>query len=142
MTSLSSRHTINVLNGAAAPEALCFRASVRDVAGNPAGETVHACAPCNYRKDPAGMGDFSPPPEPAWTAADIYPGGSCADGNGAGGGGGAGGSNGSGGSGGSGDETGGGDGGCGCRLAGSESSDMGYAALALLSIAALARRRR
>jgi hypothetical protein len=141
MTSLSSRHTINVLNGAAAPEALCFRASVRDVAGNPSGETVHACAPCNYRKDAAGMADFSAPPEPAWTAADIYPGGSCDNGNGAGGGGGAGGSNGSGGSGGSG-ETGGGDEGCGCRLAGSGSSDMGYAALALLSIAALARRRR
>ena len=141
-TSLLSRHTVNVLNGAAAPEALCFRASVRDVAGNPASETVHVCAPCYYRKDAAGMGDFSPPAEPTWTAADIYPGGACNNGNGAGGGAGAGGSNGSGGAGGSGGETGGEGEGCSCRVAGGEKSDMGYAALALLSIAAIIRRRR
>ena len=59
-------------------------------------------------------------------------------GPGAGGAGGAGGAIGSGGSG----ETGGGEEGCGCRLAGSERSDTGYAALALLSLAALARRAR
>ncbi len=138
--SLSSHHTINVLNGADAPEAFCFRASLRDVAGNPASETVHACAPCNYREDAAGMPGFSPPSEPTWTPADIYAGGPCGDG--AGGSGGSSGSGGAGGSGGSGDDSGGGDEGCGCRLAGGESSREGYAALALLALAAITRRRR
>lgn len=134
--SLSSRHTVDVLNQVDAPQALCFRASVRDAAGNPAGQTVDTCEPCNYRKDPAGMDSFTPPPEPMWTAADIYPGGPCDDGSGgAGGAGGA--SNGTGG----GSET-GGDEGCGCRVAGGQSSDMGIAGLALLAIAAISRRRR
>lgn len=147
--------TADVLDGVAAPEALCFRATVTDTAGNAAGEAVHACKPCYYRKDPEtaqpGLGG---PPEPAWTEEDVYPGGTCDSGTGPGsgtGGGdastGAGGSGGDG-AGGSGGGSGGGgeteESGCSFRAAGGSggAGKAGIAALALLACAALAGRRK
>ncbi|WP_437630023.1 hypothetical protein [Sorangium sp. So ce854] len=144
--------TADVLDGAAAPEALCFRATVMDTAGNAAGEPVHACKPCYYRKDPEtaqpGLGG---PPEPAWTEEDVYPGGACDSGMGPGSGTGTGGGDASTGAGGSGgDGAGGSDGGgeteesgCSFRAAGGSggAGKAGIAALALLACAALAGRR-
>ncbi|WP_437774596.1 hypothetical protein [Sorangium sp. So ce1097] len=157
--------TADVLGGAAAPEALCLRATVMDTAGNAAGEPVHACKPCYYRRDPEtaqpGLGG---PPEPAWTEEDVYPGGTCdsgtgpgsGSGTGAGGGNasaGAGGGNASAGAGGgdAGSGAGGSDGGgeteesgCSFRAAGGSggAGEAGIAALALLACAALAGRRK
>ncbi|HTN91312.1 MAG TPA: hypothetical protein VL242_46905 [Sorangium sp.] len=153
--SIAIGQTAEVLDGADAPEALCFRATAMDTAGNVAGETVHACKPCYYRVDSeAAQPPFATPPEPAWTEADIYPGGTCdsgmGPGSGAGGSGGAGGSDSAGGAGA--DAGGGGDGetgetsegGCSFRAAGGAGGGgaPGAAALALLACAALAGRRR
>ncbi|MGK4003728.1 hypothetical protein WMF31_13945 [Sorangium sp. So ce1036] len=102
--------TADVLDGADAPEALCFRVSAIDAAGNAASETAHACKPCYYRKDPpSAEPSFAPPVQPEWAAADLYPGGTCDPGTGTGGGG-AGGGAASGGSGASGGAGGGGSG--------------------------------
>ena len=155
--TLSSGHTVSVLDGKAPPEALCFRAMVRDVSGNASLQVVEACKPCRYRKDDAG-GSLSSPPEPMWTSADVYPGGPCDDGGsgGAGGSGSGGGDSGGGDSGGGnaggGDSGGGGAGsgggddvsvvGCGCQLPARETSGSAVALLALLAGAALGRRRR
>ncbi len=152
--TLSMGYTVSVLDGKAPPEALCFRASVRDVSGNASLQIVEACKPCRYRTDDAG-GSFSSPPEPTWTSADVYPGGPCDDG----------GSGGSGGSGNGGGDAGGGDAGggdagggsagsgggggddvsvvgCGCQLPAREASGSAVALLALVAGAALGRRRR
>ncbi|WP_433926659.1 hypothetical protein AB3662_27480 [Sorangium cellulosum] len=147
--------TADVLDGAAAPEAFCFRATVTDTAGNAAGESVHACKPCYYRKDPeTAQPGLGAPPEPAWTEGDIYPGGTCDSGMGpaSGTGTGAGGGDASTGAGGSGgDGAGGGDGdgetaesGCSFRVAGGSggAGTPGVVALALLACAALAGRRK
>ncbi|WP_437730224.1 hypothetical protein [Sorangium sp. So ce1335] len=157
--------TVDVLGGAAAPEAFCFRATVTDTAGNAAGAPVHACKPCYHRKDPdtaqPGLGG---PPEPAWTEEDVYPGGTCDSGMGPGSGGTGGSGPGSGGSGpgsggsgpgtgagGSGPGAGGSDGGgeteesgCSFRAAGASggAGRAGIAALALLVCAALAGRKK
>ncbi|WP_437618402.1 hypothetical protein [Sorangium sp. So ce1151] len=156
--SIAIGQTAELLDGADAPEALCFRATAMDTAGNVAGETVHACKPCYYREDPAtAEPSFTTPSEPAWTEADLYPGGTCDSGmgpgsGGVGGSGGAGGSGGVGGSdsaGGAGAGSGDGDGetsegGCSFRAAGGAGGGgaPGAAALALLACAALAGRRR
>ncbi|WP_437923483.1 hypothetical protein WMF37_31200 [Sorangium sp. So ce291] len=159
--SIAIGQTAAVLDGADAPEALCFRATAMDTAGNVAGETVHACRPCYYREDPATeQPPFATPSKPAWTEADIYPGGTCDSGmepgsGGVGGSDGAGGSGGVGGSdsaGGAGAGSGGGDGetgetsesGCSFRAAGGAGGGgaPGAAALALLACAAIAGRRR
>ncbi|XXT15123.1 hypothetical protein WME94_33225 [Sorangium sp. So ce429] len=150
--SIAIGQTVEVLDGADAPEALCFRATAMDTAGNVAGETVHACRPCYYRKDPAtAQPSSTTPPEPAWTEADIYPGGTCDSGMGPGsvGAGGSGGVGGSDSAGGAGAGSGGGDGetsesGCSFRAAGGAGGGgaPGAAALALLACAALAGRRR
>lgn len=85
------------LAGALAPEAFCFTVRVADAAGNPAAVAPTAvCRPCNYRVDETPASDDAPPPEPMWTAEDLYPGGSCEAGStttGAGGGGGGAGGN-------------------------------------------------
>ncbi|WP_155798176.1 hypothetical protein [Sorangium cellulosum] len=150
--------TTDVLDGAAAPEAFCFRATAIDAAGNAAGEAVHACKPCYYRKDPeTAQPGLGAPPEPAWTEGDIYPGGTCDSGMGAGGGGAGGAGTGAGGSGGDGAGGSGGDGaggsggdgetaesGCSFRAPGGSggAGTTGIAALALLACAALAGRRK
>lgn len=102
------------LGGAAAPDAFCFRVTASDSAGNVANEAALACKPCNYRVDSGMDAPFSTPPEPAWTAADEYPGGACKSGTvdpGTGGAGGGGGGNGGGGGSGGGSGGAGGDGG-------------------------------
>ncbi|WP_437769990.1 hypothetical protein WME77_27040 [Sorangium sp. So ce764] len=87
-STMAINRTAHVLDGADAPEALCFRARAIDAAGNAASETAHACRPCYYREDPATAEPADgPPAEPEWTAADVYPGGTCDPGTGAGGGG-------------------------------------------------------
>ena len=154
--TVSRGTTVSVLGGEAAPEALCFRASVRDLSGNVSIPKVEVCKPCRYRKDDAG-GNDSHPPEPTWTSADVYPGGPCDEGgsggNGGGNGGNAGGGDGGGGDAGSGGEAGGGDAGgengddvsvvgCSCRLPAGETSGSTAALLALLAGAAAGRRRR
>ncbi|WP_437498650.1 hypothetical protein [Sorangium sp. So ce1099] len=145
--SVAVGQTAEVLDGADAPEAFCFRATALDTAGNIAGETAHACRPCYYRADPeTAQPSATTPPEPAWTEADIYPGGTCDSGMGPGGAGGsgAGGSDSAGGAGaGSGDgET--SESGCSFRAAGGAGGTgaPGVAALALVACAALAGRRR
>ncbi|MGK3992694.1 hypothetical protein [Sorangium sp. So ce1024] len=157
--------TAAVLDGAAAPEAFCFRATVTDTAGNAAGEVAYACRPCYYRKDPdTAQPGLGAPPEPAWTEEDVYPGGTCDSGTGPGSGTGTGGGDASTGAGGSGGDGGGGNGGgsggdgpggsggggeteesgCSCRAAGGSDGEgqSGIAALALLACAALAGRRK
>lgn len=94
---LTDRDMAASLGGSSAPEAFCFRVSTTDAAGNVGGVSQVVCKPCNYRVE-SGSPPFSPAPEPAWTSADVYPGGTCDEGGG--GAGGAGGSGGSGGSGG------------------------------------------
>ncbi|WP_437643788.1 hypothetical protein [Sorangium sp. So ce362] len=134
--TMAIRQSVGVLDRVDAPRALCFRVTAMDAAGNAAGDTVHACKPCFYRKDPApAQPSFSPPPEPAWTEEDVYPGGTCDSGM----------EPGSGSGGGAGDE----DtvvSGCSCRAAGESGPDSegaaGGAALALLACAALAGRRK
>ncbi|WP_438022232.1 hypothetical protein [Sorangium sp. So ce233] len=139
--------TVDALDGAAAPEAFCFRATVTDTAGNAAGEAVHACKPCYYRKDPeTAQPGLGAPPEPAWTEEDVYPGGTCDSGMGPGGGGagtGAGGSGGDG-AGGSGGDSETAESGCSFRAPGGSggAGATGIAALALLACAALAGRRK
>jgi hypothetical protein len=96
--------------GTTSPADLCVRVRAVDLAGNEAGEAAVTCDPCHLKTDPSGgqMG-AGPPPQPTWTPADIFPGGSCDASGGAGGsagngggGGGAGGASGAGGSGGAG----------------------------------------
>jgi len=138
------RRTIDALDGKALPAAACFRVKAYDSAGNtPSISSELLCKPCNYRVDPT-PGTGSAPSEPTWTAADVYPGGTCdssmpgtstgsasaSTGTGAGGG-----SDG-------GDEV---IGGCGCSVAGESDSAAGLfgaLALALCSSLRLARRRR
>ncbi|WP_437949684.1 hypothetical protein WME98_01775 [Sorangium sp. So ce296] len=136
--TMAIHQTVDVLAGVDAPTALCFRATAMDAAGNVAGEAVHACRPCFYRKDPeTAQPSSSRPSEPEWTEQDVYPGGTCDSGMEPGSGGG-----------------GAGDGdddedaavrGCSCRAAGERgpggAAALGGAALALLACAARARRR-
>ncbi|WP_437605248.1 hypothetical protein WMF20_29355 [Sorangium sp. So ce834] len=134
--TMAIHRTVDVLAGIDAPTALCFRATAMDAAGNAAGEAVHACRPCFYRKDPeTAQASSSRPSEPAWTEEDVYPGGTCDSGTEPGSGGGDGG----------GDE----DAavrGCSCRAAGERGPGgegaLGGAALALLACATRARRRK
>ncbi|WP_437573560.1 hypothetical protein [Sorangium sp. So ce887] len=144
--TLGIGRTADVLDGADAPEALCFRAAAMDTAGNVAGETVHACKPCYYRKDPdTAQPGSTPPSEPAWAEADIYPGGTCDSGMGPGSGGAGGGvggdSGGAGGSDGDGETV---ERGCSFRADGGSGGQgrAAIAALALLACAALGGRRK
>jgi MYXO-CTERM domain-containing protein len=145
-STVTIQSTIDTLQGKALPEAACFRVKAYDSAGNtPSISSELLCKPCNYRVDTvAGTGSVHH--EPTWTAADVYPGGTCdssmtgtstgsastsaSTGTGAGGG-----SDG-------GDEV---IGGCGCSVAGESDSAAGLfgaLALALCSSLRLARRRR
>ncbi len=132
-----------LLAGEPAPTGICFRVTASDASGNVAPEPVTVCKPCSYRKDPAGAAPISPPPEPAWTAADVFPGGTCDDGQGTGGSGtgGAGGGAGAGG-----DAAGSAEaieiGGCGCVVAGSPASAAGACGLIALALATALRRGR
>jgi MYXO-CTERM domain-containing protein len=142
--TLGIRMVASALGGESAPEALCFRATIQDAAGNAAAEPISACKPCSYRKDEEGAEpNFFPPSEPMWGVADIYPGGPCDAGLGVGGGG-------AGGNGGGGSDNGGGEtdeaGGCGCRIGGGATRGAaedaaGFMAMSLLGLG-LARRRR
>lgn len=69
------------LGDAEPPEAICIRATAIDAAGNRS-EPVESCLPCRYSVAPPESSSWASelPPEPAWTEADIYPSGSCADG--------------------------------------------------------------
>lgn len=150
--TVQARKTTAFLNGAEAPEALCFRVTALDASGNEAAGAVVTCEPCHYKQETGQPVDFLPPAEPEWTAQDIYPGGQCdAGGNGAGGGshaeGAGGGSHAEGAGGGEiGDDDGGAAtiGGCGCQTGGDVtggSALLASAAAALLAIAGRARRR-
>ena len=140
------RGTMNVLAGKSLPAALCFRVKAYDTAGNAPSVSEVVCKPCNYRTDTLPIVGF-PPGEPTWTAADIYPGGTCnssmSSSSSSGSGGGSGGSGGgSGGEGTTGDEA---IGGCGCRMAGESdkpSGLFGALALALGAAVRIGRRRR
>ncbi|XXX72577.1 hypothetical protein WMF30_33500 [Sorangium sp. So ce134] len=133
--TMALHETVDVLAGAEAATAFCFRATAVDAAGNVAGEAVHACRPCFYREDrDTAEPSFSWPSEPAWTEEDVYPGGTCDSGMESGSGGGAG----------DGDE----DAavrGCSCRAAGERGPGgegaLAGAALALLACAARIGRR-
>jgi hypothetical protein len=159
-TKLSFRNMLTILNGTAAPEALCFRISAFDAAGNAeTGGTLVVCEPCHYRTDSASPDPFLPPPEPAWTAANLYPGGTCALGTSTGSGGattgsGAGTTGSGAGTGGSGGGTGGSgandavpttEGGCVCNASGPEphnASSWAFPALVAAVASALRGRRR
>lgn len=56
-------------------EAFCFRVDVADLAGNPGQSSSTSCAPCRFHADEEYAAG-----EPAWSSADVYPGGLCADG--------------------------------------------------------------
>ncbi len=116
------------LSGSSPPEAFCFRVSTTDAAGNLAGTSPVLCKPCYYRAE-SGNAPLSEPGEPKWTAADAYPGGTCAMGG-----------TGGGGAGNVGDDE--AAEGCGCSAAGSEAPMAGAFAGLLLAMAAAARRRR
>lgn len=76
--SIELRLGASQLADAPAPEAFCFTVRVGDAAGNPAAVApTAACKPCNYRVDETPTSGDVPPPEPIWTAEDLYPGGSC-----------------------------------------------------------------
>ena len=96
-TTVLVRSLATLLNGAEAPDALCFRASALDSAGNKAGTPAVVCKPCHYRTDSGQAAPDVSPSEPEWSAADQFPGGTCLDGAGGGGGAGGAGGNGSGG---------------------------------------------
>lgn len=85
--TIGHRATLDFLAGASAPDALCFRASTIDAAGNKGATSAAVCKPCNYRQDSSPSMSNWPPDEPMWTQADAYPGGPCFMGSGAGGGG-------------------------------------------------------
>jgi hypothetical protein len=142
--TVTIRGTTSTIQGKPLPEALCFTTRSYPVAGNGPAETGIVCKPCNYRVD-AAPNQGSPPVEPLWTAADVYPGGPCdtsmtysdvasgATGTGYG----------------SSSGAGGGDGGdqvvdgCGCRVAGDRAPASGLAsALGFALGAALLRARR
>ena len=91
---LTERDMAAILGGKSAPEAFCFRVSTMDAAGNGGGVSQVVCKPCNYRVE-SGAQPSSRPPEPGWTAADVFPGGTCDAGTGGGGAGGSGGTGGS-----------------------------------------------
>jgi MYXO-CTERM domain-containing protein len=150
---LPIRRTVSVLNGKPLPEAMCFRVKSFDSAGNtPSISPELLCKPCNYRAEGVPGNGF-PPPEPTWTAADIYAGGPCdssmtgSGGNYPDGGlphdttsstGGAGGSGG----GANGDQV---VDGCGCRIGGEDESSSGLFGALIVAMGAslrLARRRR
>ncbi|MFT3775041.1 MAG: hypothetical protein QM820_57570 [Minicystis sp.] len=63
------------LGGAEPAEALCFRVVTQDAAGNHAEASEVVCKPCHYKADETPHD--TPPSEPQWTAADVYPGGPC-----------------------------------------------------------------
>jgi MYXO-CTERM domain-containing protein len=140
------RQTINILNGEAAPEAFCIRATTSDAAGNKAAKSISSCRPCKFKVENEPTMSPNPPMEPVWAAADTYPGGTCDPGGGAGGaGGGAGaGVGGGGGNGGEEDDT--TTGGCGCRVPGEETGGGAAGAAGLLALSVvglgLSRRRR
>jgi MYXO-CTERM domain-containing protein len=117
--SVAFRLLVEQIAGEDPPEALCFDVTVTDTALNDAGSLNTICAPCRYRVDTDPMVPSFQPEEPAWTAADAYPGGPCKGEEGGGGSSGDGG--GGAGAGGSDGGTGGGGGddgvvGCACEL--------------------------
>lgn len=139
----------NALQGNEVPSGICIEVTGFDLAGNKT-EAVRQCDPCRFRQDPApGTPENFPPTEPAWTDADIVPGGACDPGGaGAGGSGGSGqaGSGGSsaGGSSSSGIEAapdGGDDGGCSVSV-GRGGPGLAGALAALAALGVLVRRRR
>jgi hypothetical protein len=73
---ITDRELAAILGDKSAPEAFCFRVKTSDASGNTGGVSSVVCKPCNYRVD-TGAQPFSPPAEPAWTSADVFPGGTC-----------------------------------------------------------------
>jgi MYXO-CTERM domain-containing protein len=72
----------------AAPGDVCLRVTTFDSSGNASPDVKLTCKPCHSRTDPpAGTTNPSLPQEPAWTDADIAPGGACDPGGGQAGGG-------------------------------------------------------
>jgi hypothetical protein len=152
-TPFVRRAVLEELAGEEVPEAFCYRVRAQDTAGHAGAGEILTCKPCHYRADPPGT-SVSAPEEPAWTEADIYPGGMCGQGTStaastsastgsAGGGTSTGGAGGAGGAGAaSGDPA---DpvvvGGCGCRAAGSpEEGRVGWLIVAFGAAIAAARR--
>jgi MYXO-CTERM domain-containing protein len=61
-----------------APE-ICVDVALMDAAGNVLGVVADSCSACMYRNDDDGSTDGTAfIDEPAWTSADAYPGGLCA----------------------------------------------------------------
>lgn len=157
-TPFVRRAVLEELVGEQVPEAFCYRVRAMDTAGHAGAGEILTCKPCHYRADPPGT-SVTAPEEPAWTEADIYPGGMCGQGTssststsastgGAGGGTSTGGVGVGGASGVGGAGTTSGDpadsvtvGGCGCRAAGSpEKGRVGWLIAALGATLAAARR--
>jgi MYXO-CTERM domain-containing protein len=143
-TVLALRQLAGDLQGAPPPEAYSFRVTLFDAAGNKASSPATALRPCHFKTE-GGDKPFAPPAEPMWTAADIYPGGSCAGGGAGGAGGGSAGSGGAGGNAGSGGNGGNDDvavAGCSCSLPGPAGRQGPAVGLALAALAGLCARRR
>ena len=60
------------------PDDICWRARMRDRAGNLSEGYVEACLPCYYRIATRDYVVTDPPEAPDWTDADIFDGGVCA----------------------------------------------------------------
>jgi len=60
-------------------EGVCVTLRLLDLAGNEAANALRSCKPCHARIDPMQEECFGVPvkEEPAWTDADLFPGGSC-----------------------------------------------------------------
>ena len=60
-------------------EGVCVTLRLLDLAGNEAASALRSCKPCHARIDPMQEQCFGVPvnEEPAWTDADLFPGGSC-----------------------------------------------------------------
>jgi uncharacterized membrane protein YgcG len=150
-TTVGYRVLASQLGGSSTAD-ICLRVTTFDAAGNVSPEVFLGCKPCHARTDPPpGTKDFSAPPEPDWTPADLVPGGSCSAGGQAGSG--QGGTTGGGASGDGGTSGGLGGGGpavspvspdngsgCGCRAAGSPPAALGGLVTLLGALAARLRR--
>jgi MYXO-CTERM domain-containing protein len=76
------RFTDDSLQGNPLPSGICIEVTGVDLAGNKTAP-VRACDPCRFRKETGDPSmDGFPPQEPAWTEADVVPGGACDPGGG------------------------------------------------------------
>jgi MYXO-CTERM domain-containing protein len=73
--TVTIRSRVETLEGADVTEAICFRVTTIDTAGNKADPTT-LCRPCHFRAEPGTTSET--PLEPEWSDADAFAGGPCA----------------------------------------------------------------